>query len=116
MTSHILYPLYAAPLVPCTCIRVVLNERAPTGFTCSVHLNSNFVDVFIIVQILSLLFISLSPFSISSIPAAPLDLSFFAKAPPREPVSGAENILGGNHDKLEHPDIRREGWDEEDVE
>lgn len=27
-----------------------------------------------------------------------------------------ENILGNDHDKLEHPDIRPEGWDEEDVE
>src|SRR6267154_1775805 len=27
-----------------------------------------------------------------------------------------ENILGNDHDNLEHPDIRPEGWDEEDVE
>jgi hypothetical protein len=32
------------------------------------------------------------------------------------PTFSLENILGNDHDKLEHPDIRPEGWDEEDVE
>ena len=27
-----------------------------------------------------------------------------------------ENILGNDHDKLEHPDIRPEGWDQEEAE
>ena len=31
------------------------------------------------------------------------------------PTFSLENILGNDHDKLEHPDIRPEGWDEEDV-
>jgi hypothetical protein len=29
------------------------------------------------------------------------------------PTFSLENILGNDHDKLEHPDIRPEGWDEE---
>ena len=32
------------------------------------------------------------------------------------PAFSLENILGNDHDKLEHPDIRPEGWDEEDAE
>jgi hypothetical protein len=32
------------------------------------------------------------------------------------PTFSLENILGNDHDKLEHPDIRPEGWDEEDPE
>ncbi len=32
------------------------------------------------------------------------------------PTFSLENILSNDHDKLEHPDIRPEGWDEEDVE
>jgi hypothetical protein len=32
------------------------------------------------------------------------------------PTFSLENILGNDHDKLEHPDIRPEGWDEEDAE
>jgi len=32
------------------------------------------------------------------------------------PLYSLENILGDDHDKLEHPDIRPEGWDEEDAE
>ena len=31
------------------------------------------------------------------------------------PPFSLENILDNDHDKLEHPDIRPEGWDEEDV-
>jgi hypothetical protein len=32
------------------------------------------------------------------------------------PTFSLENILGNDHDKLEHPDTRPEGWDEEDAE
>ncbi|KAH9971431.1 hypothetical protein BGW80DRAFT_1322400 [Lactifluus volemus] len=32
------------------------------------------------------------------------------------PAFSLENILGNDHDKLEHPDVRPEGWDEEDTE
>jgi hypothetical protein len=32
------------------------------------------------------------------------------------PAFSLENILGDDHDKLEHPDIRPGGWDEEDAE
>ena len=32
------------------------------------------------------------------------------------PLFSLENILGDDHEKLEHPDVRPEGWDEEDVE
>jgi hypothetical protein len=31
------------------------------------------------------------------------------------PLFSLENILGDNHEKLEHPDVRPEGWDEEDA-
>ena len=32
------------------------------------------------------------------------------------PTFSLENILGNDHDKLEHPDVKPEGWDEEDTE
>ena len=32
------------------------------------------------------------------------------------PQYSLENILGDDHDKLEHPDIIPEGWDEEGAE
>ncbi|KAI0265915.1 hypothetical protein BC834DRAFT_824286 [Gloeopeniophorella convolvens] len=32
------------------------------------------------------------------------------------PSFSLENILGDDHDKVEHPDAKAEGWDEEDVE
>ena len=32
------------------------------------------------------------------------------------PQYSLENILGDDHDKLEHPDVRPEGWDEEGAE
>jgi hypothetical protein len=32
------------------------------------------------------------------------------------PQYSLENILGDEHDKLEHPDVRPEGWDEEGAE
>ena len=32
------------------------------------------------------------------------------------PLFSLENILGDDHEKLEHPDVRPEGWDEEDAE
>ena len=32
------------------------------------------------------------------------------------PLYSLENILGNDHEKLEHPDVRPEGWDEEGAE
>ena len=32
------------------------------------------------------------------------------------PLFSLENILGDDHDKLEHPHIKPEGWDEEEIE
>jgi hypothetical protein len=32
------------------------------------------------------------------------------------PLYSLENILGDDHEKLEHPDVRPEGWDEEGAE
>jgi hypothetical protein len=32
------------------------------------------------------------------------------------PLYSLENILGDDHDKLEHPHTKPEGWDEEDTE
>jgi len=32
------------------------------------------------------------------------------------PSFSLENILSDDHDKLEHPDVRPEGWDEEEGE
>ncbi|KAF8494190.1 hypothetical protein F5888DRAFT_1617103 [Russula emetica] len=39
-----------------------------------------------------------------------------AESHSNDPTFSLENILGNDHDKLEHPNIRPEGWDEEDVE
>ena len=32
------------------------------------------------------------------------------------PLYSLENILGDDHEKVEHPDVRPEGWDEEEAE